>query len=395
MTDTDPTSVLADIATPTDRLDPRLDPAAVDALLARVRREVDEGLSPAVQVAVALDGEVVVEAGFGAPLGSRFVGFSCTKALVAAAIWRLLDAGEVDLQASAATYVPEFATNGKDAVTVEHLLTHLGGFPWAPLGPPRWSTTEGRREAFSRWRLTLDPGTTYVYHPTAGHWVLGEILAEVTGMGHADAIEELVTAPLGLPRLLAIPVDQQDDIVDAVGVGEPPTPEEMEAQFGFKVDIAELIPPDVALNALLSLNDPEARAVGVPGGGGCYRARDLALLYQGLLHDPAGLWSEEILVEGTQRVRMDLPDIWGVPASRALGLVIAGDDGFADRRGFGRSASPRAFGHNGAGGQIAFADPASGLSVAYLTAGMDQHLIRQGKRDIAVASLACEVLRPL
>lgn len=369
-----------------------LDPAKVDRLLARVRQEVDEGLSPAVQIAVARDGEVVVEATFGAPETSRFVAFSATKALVAAAIWRMLDEGLVDLQASVATYLPEFATNGKDAVTVEHLLTHTGGFPWAPLGPNRWATSETRREAFSRWRLTLDPGTTFVYHPTAGHWVLGEILATVTGLDHTDAIEELVTAPLGLPRLLGIPQDQQGDIVDAVGIGAPPTPEEMEEAFGFKVDIAAVIPPDVALNALLSLNDPDARAVGVPGGGGIFRARDLALLYQGLLHDPAHLWSREILAEGTQRVRMTLPDIWGIPASRTLGLVVAGDDGFAHRRGFGRTASPRSFGHNGAGGQLAFADPDTGLSVAYLTAGMDQHLIRQNRRDTAIASLAADLL---
>lgn len=369
-----------------------LDPAQVDRLLARVRQEVDEGLSPATQIAVALDGEVVVEATFGADEGSRFVGFSATKALVAAAIWRLLDAGEVALEEPAATYVPEFGTNGKDVVTVEHLLTHTGGFPWAPLGPGRWATTESRREAFSRWRLTLEPGSTYVYHPTAGHWVLGEIIATVTGMGHADAIEELVTAPLGLPRLLAIPVDEQGDIVDAVGYGSQPTPDEMEEAFGFKVDISQFIPPDVALGALLSLNDPEARAVGVPGGGGVFRARDLALFYQGLLHDPAGMWSEDALDAGTRTVRMTFPDVWGIPANRTLGLVVAGDDGFADRRGFGRTASPRAFGHNGAGGQLAFADPDTGLSVAYLTAGMDQHMIRQGRRDIAIASLAAALV---
>lgn len=369
-----------------------LDPAKVDQLLARVRQEVDEGLSPATQIAVALDGEVVVEATFGADEGSRFVGFSATKALVAAAIWRLLDAGEVSLAEPAATYVPEFGTNGKDVVTVEHLLTHTGGFPWAPLGPNRWATTESRREAFSRWRLTLEPGSTYVYHPTAGHWVLGEIIAAVTGLGHADAVEELVTAPLGLPRLLAIPVEQQGDIVEAVGYGAQPTPEEMEEAFGFKVDISQFIPPDVALGALLSLNDPEARAVGVPGGGGVFRARDLALFYQGLLRDPAGLWSAEALDAGTRTVRMTLPDVWGIPANRTLGLVVAGDDGFADRRGFGRTASPRAFGHNGAGGQLAFADPDTGLSVAYLTAGMDQHMIRQGKRDIAIASLAAALV---
>jgi hypothetical protein len=218
-----------------------IDSAKVEALLARVRQEVDEGLAPAVQVAVAHEGKVVVEATFSAAgdVGddARFVGFSATKALVAAAIWRLIDAGEVAVDSPAAAYVPEFGTNGKDVVTVEHLLTHTGGFPWAPLGPNRWATREGRREAFSRWRLTLDPGSTFVYHPTAGHWVLGEILATVTGLDHADAIEELVTAPLGLPRLLGIDLDAQDGIVDAVGVGAPPTPEEMEEAFGFKVDI--------------------------------------------------------------------------------------------------------------------------------------------------------------
>jgi CubicO group peptidase (beta-lactamase class C family) len=369
-----------------------IDPSKVDRLLERVRREVDEGLSPAVSIAVALDGEVVVEATYGADDDARFVGFSATKALVAGAVWRLLDAGEIELDAPAARYVPEFATNGKDVVTIEHLLTHTGGFPWAPLGPDRWATSEGRREAFARWRLTLDPGSAFVYHPTAGHWVLGEILATVTGRDHADAIEELVTAPLGLPRLLAIPVDEQDDVIDAVGVGAPPTPEEMEEAFGFKVDIAALIPPDVALGALLTLNDPEARAVGVPGGGGIFRARDLALLYQGFLHDPDGLWSEHALEEGTRHVRMTLPDVWGVPASRTLGLVVAGDDGNAHRRGFGRSASPRAFGHNGAGGQLAYADPDSGLSVGYLTAGMDQHMIRQNRRDTAIGSFAMDLL---
>ncbi|WP_426571264.1 serine hydrolase domain-containing protein [Aquihabitans sp. McL0605] len=391
MTDTD-ASAASSSSSPSGSSDRSIDPAKVDRLLERVQREVDEGLSPAVSIAVAHHGEVVVDATYGAPAGSRFLGFSASKALVAAAIWRMIDEGMVDIHASAATYIPEFATNGKDVVTVEQLLTHTGGFPWAPLGPNRWATTEGRREAFSRWRLTLEPGSAYVYHPTAGHWVLGEILAEVTGMDHADAIEELVTAPLGLPRLLGIPLDQQDGILDAVGVGTPPTADEMEEAFGISIDVGALIPPDVAIGALTTLNDPDARRIGVPGGGGVFRAQDLALLYQGLMANPANQWSHEALVEGTQRVRMNLPDIWGVPAGRTLGLVVAGDDGLSHRRGMGRMVSPRAFGHNGAGGQLAFGDPDTGLSVGYLTAGLDQHMIRQQRRDTAIASLAADLL---
>jgi CubicO group peptidase (beta-lactamase class C family) len=369
-----------------------IDDAKVSALLARARREVEEGLLPATQVAIGFRGELVVDATFGAPDQTRFVPFSCTKALIGAAIWRLVGDRSLDLTAPVASYISSFATNGKDVVTVEQVLMHLGGFPLAPLGPGRWDTRESRLESFAKWRLTLAPGETFMYHPTAGHWVLAELIEELTGESYGDAVERLVTMPLGLPRLLAIPADEQDDIIDAVGVGTPPTADEMEEAFGVRIDLAELIPPDVALNALLTLNSPDARTIGVPGGGGVVRAADLALLYQAFLHDPQGMWDPDVLVDATATIRNLLPDLWGVPANRTRGgLVVNGDDGLGHRRGFGRTASPRAFGHNGAGGQIAFADPDSGLSVAYVTNGLDQHLIRQQRRDTAIASLAAEV----
>lgn len=369
-----------------------IDDAKVQRLLTRVRREVDDGLLPAAQIAVALDGELVVDATFGAPDDSRFIVFSATKALLAGAIWRLIDRGDVDVAAPVAAYLDAFTTNGKDVVTVEQVLTHTGGFPFAPLGPPRWATSESRREAMARWRLTLDPGAVFTYHPTAGHWVLGEILTEVTGLDHTDAVQQLVTDPLGLPRLLGIPLDQRDGILETVGVGSLPTPAEVKEAFGIEVDLHALIPADVALNALLSLNDPDAQAVGVPGGGGVMRAADLALLYQGFLRNPDDLWSPEVLAAGTAEARVVLPDLWGVPSNRTLGLILAGDDGLGHRRGFGHTASGRAFGHRGAGGQLAFADPASGLSIGYATSGLDQHLIRQERRDSAISSLAADLL---
>jgi CubicO group peptidase (beta-lactamase class C family) len=69
-------------------------------------------------------------------------------------------------------------------------------------------------------------------------------------------------------------------------------------------------------------------------------------------------------------------------------VVVAGDDGMANFRGFGKTNSPRAFGHGGAGGQIGWADPASGISLAYCTNGFDRNDIRQGRRGVAISSLA-------
>ncbi len=75
-----------------------IDPSALDALLARARREVDDGLLPSCQVAVARHGEVVALETFGdAGDSSRYVIFSCTKALIAGAVWLLLADGSLVL----------------------------------------------------------------------------------------------------------------------------------------------------------------------------------------------------------------------------------------------------------------------------------------------------------
>ena len=119
------------------------------------------------------------------------------------------------------------------------------------------------------------------------------------------------------------------------------------------------------------------------------RADDLAAFYQAVLHNPDGLWKPEVLADAVGHVRTRLPDpLTGVPANRTLGLVQAGDDGHAHMRGMGRTVSALAVGHNGAGGQIAWGDPVSGLSFGYVTNGLDQHVIREPRRTTALASLA-------
>src|SRR5437879_10685917 len=128
------------------------------------------------------------------------------------------------------------------------------------------------------------------------------------------------------------------------------TPDDLEAML----DIRELPANEAADENLPFMNRPDMRAVGVPGGGGVGTAADLALLYQAFMHNPANLWSEAFLRDVTGRVWQNLPDpMFQTPASRGLGVVIAGDDGKAPLRGFGHNNSPRAFGHNGAAGQIA------------------------------------------
>jgi CubicO group peptidase (beta-lactamase class C family) len=368
-----------------------IDPHKLDELLTRAQREIDSGLLPSCQIAVARNGQLVAYETFGdARANSRYVIFSCTKGLTAGAVWLLMGEGALDVTAKVVEIVPEFGTNGKDVITVEQLLLHTAGFPNAPLNLLRVTTRDERLATFAKWRLNWEPGSRFEYHPTSAHWVLGEIVERISGKPLGVFFEERIARPLGLRRVrIGEPAERQGDINTLVGVGELPTAEALEAATGIAgLDLASII-GEVTLDALLSFNLPSIREQGVPGGGAVSTAADLALYYQGLLRNPGGLWDADVLADGTGTVRNDFPDpIRGNPAHRSRGLMIAGDGPDAQLRGYGHGQSPRTFGHDGAGGQIAWADPDTGISFCYLTNGLDQDVLREGRRKIGLSTRA-------
>jgi CubicO group peptidase (beta-lactamase class C family) len=367
-------------------------PERLDALLSRIRREVDDGLLPSCQLALARGGQLAAFETVGdARPTTRYVVFSATKAIVASAAWILIGEGKLDVSARVADLIPEFATNGKDVVTVEQVMLHTSGFPLAPLGPPVWASRDGRLEAFAKWRLNWEPGTRFEYHATSAHWVLAELIERAAGEDYRTFIRTRIAEPLGLELGLGIPEDQQQDIARLQSVGEPPGQDELAAIGLGGLDLGE-----VTEDALLGFNTPATMAVGVPGGGGVMTAADMALFYQALLHNPGRIWDPDVLADATGNVRCTFPDMLmlGAPCNRTIGVMVAGDDGKSHMRSMGRAVSPRAFGHPGAGGQLAWADPETGLSLCYLTNGLDRNVLREGKRGVAVSSLAGAATEP-
>ncbi len=371
-----------DVASITLASDSRLESLGVTAeallgLVERAQRELNAGPLPSVQIAIACDGEILLSATLGnAAASSRYCMYSCIKPMVSAAIWRLIDSNTLDLSQSVSHYLPEFATNGKEVVTLEQVLCHTAGFPHAPMGPRHWWDSATRRQRMAEWRLNWEPGSHFEYHATSGHWVLAELIQEVLQQDFRVALRELVLDPIGLPRLeLGVPADRQDDINQVMIVGETPTPEEVEAVLGSAMDLSEL-----GHDILLRYNEPRVLELGVPGAAGVSTAADVTLFYQELLTNSHHLWSADMLHMGCREARVaHLDPSNGVPANRSLGLVIKGNDEQAPRRGMGSTCSPQSFGHNGVGGQVAWCDPQSGVSFCLLGNGLDANPFRAAR----------------
>ncbi len=377
-----------------------LDPTKVEELFKRAEREVTEGLLPSCQIAIARNGRIgamrtigrAVQGGVEKPATDEtlYCVFSCTKAIISSAIWILMGDGKLEISERAADIVPEFGSNGKEPITVEQLLLHVGGFPNAPFPQPDWTSHEKMLERFKSWRLEFPVGQRFIYHATSAFWVLGEIIERRSGLNFRDFVRDQIAQPLGLPELrLGIPRTEHGRVADLVYVGQALTPEDYK-----KMGVP--MPPvtEVTEDAILGFNSAVVRESGVPGGGGIMTAADLALFYQGLLHNPpvAGgkpIWEPATLKEATRPRSGDYFDpIFKYKCNRALGVVVAGDDGMANYRGFGKTNSPVAFGHGGAGGQIGWGDPVTGISLGYCTNGFDRNDIRQGRRGVALSSMA-------
>jgi CubicO group peptidase (beta-lactamase class C family) len=369
-----------------------IDPERLEGLLTRARREIDEGLLPACQLAVAKDGQLVASATFGdATDDDRFLMYSSTKTFVASAVWKLMSEGGVTLDQRVAEILPPFGANGKDAITVEQLLHHTAGFPSAFLNPYDWDDVEKRNATFASWPLEWEPGSRYSYHSLSSSWVQAAIVDAITGRDYREYLRTEILDPLRLTRFaLGVPTDQQSDIMDVELRGEMVTVEELNAAWG----MTEIPAGWVSQGMLLTLNAPGWRAVGIPAGGAVSTASDVAMFYQHVLANTGDIWSRAVL-DAVIDNATESPDDMGVPTSRGLGCQVNGSGAVGDMAwwyGFGKGNSSRAFGHDGAGGQIAWVDPETGLSFCYLTNGLDENILRQKRRMLAIGSRATSLM---
>lgn len=338
---------------------------------------VASGEEVGLQVAAYVNGELVVDAWAGIadettgqPVtgDTLFTSWSTTKGFAATCLHILADRGQVDYDAPVAIYWPEFAANGKAAITVRHVLTHTAGIPQMPADVTVEMMTDwdAMCTAIASHTPLWAPGTKVGYHAWIFGWLVGELVHRVDGRSLAQFAQEELCRPLGITDFyLGIPDPMTARVASLRQESDP---------------LANVAPDDITLQIMprhvtsaAVVNRPDFRRASIPGGGGIMSARAIARHYAML----AG-YGQVNGVRLLSPARIDLIrtcQTFGIPgflggASRfGLGYGLGGDIAEGADIAMGRTGDE--FGHGGNGGSLGFADPARNFSF-----GLTKNLMR-------------------
>src|SRR3989449_607265 len=262
--------------------------AGVRSALARNFRDHGE---VGAAVAITIEGRLVVDlwAGWADRIRTRpwqrdtLVNvFSVGKAMAALSLLVLVERGQVDLDAPAARYWPEFAARGKSEVTVRMLLCHRAGLPAIRRSLPRfamydWELMTSALAAEEPW---WEPGRTHGYHVNTFGFLIGEIVRRVSGESIGAFFRREVAAPLGADFHFGIGPEHDQRIADYLFGDEPPEMVDDDDERQFLLRHVYLNPP--GLSGFGTVNTRAWRAGEMPSANGHASARAVARLYSAL-----------------------------------------------------------------------------------------------------------------
>ena len=302
------------------------DSTQISKLEQMILKHIDEGRYPGAQFALARHGKLAAFRSYGhartepAPIptgpDTLFLLFSNTKVLVSSAVWLLVEDGIISLSDPVAEYMPAFAANGKESVTVQQVMTHQGGFPSSNITRAAWADHALMREQVCAFELEWPAGSRLHYHPRSAHYVLAMLIEAVTGRDYRDVIRERMIEPV-----------------------------EEKNTAGF-------------------------REAGLPFGGSFGTAHAQVAFYQmliqsGRLNGTRILSPRMVAYLTTDFIGDRIDGNHDREMHRALGPHKRGTRGHACI--FGSLASPLTVGHGGIGTNVCWGDPSSGVSFAYLS----------------------------
>ncbi len=283
---------------------------------------------------------------------------STTKGAASICIAMLVDRGKLDYETPVSAYWPEFAANGKSAITVGEMMSHQAGLVGArePVTLDDYIAHDGVAALLAAQMPFFRPGL-WGYHALTIGTLADELVRRTDGRTIAQFYHEEIASRIDVDIFLGLPAGEDDRYVAMFGLEDV-------AIFDFEVPNAEAMAAALT-NPMIAWDFPNHRywrAAGHSSAAGTASARGLAKLYGHLVSEnqPDGtrLLSQATLAQATRE-------------------RIAGPDqcsGFDDRYAAGfrlnvrtMGPNPTSFVHPGFGGSVAFADPAHRVGIAYVT----------------------------
>jgi CubicO group peptidase (beta-lactamase class C family) len=315
--------------------------------------------------------------------------WSATKGIGSTCVLHALQQQKIELNRPVAEFWPEFGQADKDKITLGQLLSHQAGL-CALDQRVDVVDYDGVIRALETQAPFWSPGTAHGYHARTFGFLLDELTRRITAKTLSDYWQENFARPLELDFWIGLPEEQNSRVatIYAAKSGKPPEP----AQF-----YRDLVKPGTlarktftspyGLNVISKMNDPHIRAQPIVSFGGIGSASALAKFYSMLANggelngqtffSPKTIeWMTTTLSDGIDRV-------FQIPTAFSAGFMK--DSRSAARTIFGPSTT--SFGHPGAGGAHAFADPENKIAFAYVMNQMEQSVLPTGKSLLLVDAI--------
>jgi CubicO group peptidase (beta-lactamase class C family) len=327
----------------------------LECAAAHLEQAVASNQIGAASLTVARRGKVVYSRGYGrlrpaegAPpvaADSVFLLASITKPVTAGALMMLVDEGWVSLEDPVCRYLPEFSGGRRGEVKVRHLLSHTSGLP--DMLPENTSLRRAHAplrafvEGALKTPLLFRPNAAFRYQ-SMGTLLAAEIAERVSGQRLRDFERERIFAPLGMEASALGTGGRALKELVWCGTTAPGEESEDERQWGW--------------------NSPYWRDLGAPWGGMHSNGADLAVLMQTMLN--GGVYGGRRILSAATAAAMVRNQNPSLQAPWGLGWALADSVVWNS---CGELVSPATFGHTGATGTVAWADPQRELICIVLT----------------------------
>jgi CubicO group peptidase (beta-lactamase class C family) len=307
--------------------------------------------------------------------------WSATKGIGSACVLHALQQENVELNLPVAEFWPEFGQSNKDKITFAQLLSHQAGLCALDQSVDVLDY-DSVIHALEAQAPLWPPGTAHGYHARTFGFLVDEIVRRITGKMLSAYWQEYFAQPLELDFWIGLPEKENSRAatIYAAKSGKPPEPAQFYRDLVTLGTLArKTFTSPYGLNVVSKMNDPQIRAQPNVSFGGLGSASSLAKFYSMLANGGKSngetFFSQETLARMTTTLSDGLDYVFQIPTAFSAGFMKDSRD--AARKMFGPFAT--SFGHPGAGGSHAFADPENKIAFAYVMNQMEQSVLPNEK----------------